>query len=177
MISPALDSPGALNRSCFSTVAGLMSAWKRILASSASKVRSRPPKSCLPGPQAIRYHALSALTKRQRWWVRGSGARPSGLKRGHVYAVLFFLTTGMCCGFLLRRRSRLIRAADRLMAWCVYGLLFFLGVSVGVNETVVSQLGVFGVQGLVLAVGGIVGSVAAVYVLEVWLFRGVGCEE
>jgi len=94
-----------------------------------------------------------------------------------VYAVLFFLTTGMCCGFLLRRRSRLIRAADRLMAWCVYGLLFFLGVSVGVNETVVSQLGVFGVQGLVLAVGGIVGSVAAVYVLEVWLFRGVGCEE
>lgn len=94
-----------------------------------------------------------------------------------MFGILFSLAVGMCCGFVLRRWRRIIRGADRLMAWCVYGLLFFLGISVGVNETVVSQLGTFGVQGLILALGGIAGSVGAVYVLEVWLFRGAGCEE
>ena len=94
-----------------------------------------------------------------------------------MFAILFFLVAGMCCGFLLRRRRRFIRGAEQLMAWCVYGLLFFLGISVGVNETVVSQLGTFGIQGLMLALGGIAGSVGAVYALERSLFRRAGCEE
>ncbi len=91
-----------------------------------------------------------------------------------MFGILFFLAAGMCCGFVLRRRKRRLRSADRLMVWCVYGLLFLLGISVGVNETVVGQLGTFGLQGAVLAVGGVAGSVAVVYLLERRLFRKVG---
>ena len=60
------------------------------------------------------------------------------------------------------------------MVWCVYGLLFLLGISVGVNETVVSQLSTFGFQGAVLAAGGVAGSVAVVSLLERRVFRNIG---
>jgi len=91
-----------------------------------------------------------------------------------MLGILLYLAAGMCCGFVLRRRKQFTRSADRLMIWCVYGLLFFLGISVGGNETVVGQLGTFGLQGTVLAGGGVAGSVAVVCLLERWVFRGVG---
>ena len=90
--------------------------------------------------------------------------------------VLSFLGLGMALGFLLRRRPRLIRLADRLMAWMLYGLLFFLGVSVGVERTVAGQLGSLTVQGLALAVTGIAGSIVATRLLAARFFQpSTGC--
>jgi uncharacterized membrane protein YbjE (DUF340 family) len=91
--------------------------------------------------------------------------------------VLSFLGLGMAFGFLLRRRAGLIRLADRLMAWMLYGLLFFLGVWVSVEQTVVGQLGSLSLQGLALAVTGIAGSILFVRLLAGPSFREAPREE
>jgi len=88
-----------------------------------------------------------------------------------VFLFLCFLGAGMVCGYRLRRRPGLIRLAHRLMAWMLYGLLFFLGVSVGVEQTVAGQLGSLGLQGLALAVTGIAGSILVTRLLCRSLFR------
>lgn len=88
-----------------------------------------------------------------------------------MFLFLCFLGAGMGCGYLLRRRPGLIRLADRLMAWMLYGLLFFLGVSVGVERTVAGQLGSLSLQGLALAVAGIAGSIVATRLLAARFFR------
>ena len=87
-----------------------------------------------------------------------------------MLVVLSFLGLGMALGFVLRTRPRLIRLADRLMAWMLYGLLFFLGVSVGVDRTGAGQLGSLTVQGLALAVTGIAGSIVATRLLAARFF-------
>lgn len=88
-----------------------------------------------------------------------------------MFLVLFFLGLGMVSGFLFRRRTRLIRLADRLMAWMLYGLLFFLGVSLGVDRSGAGQLGSLGLQGLALAGSGIAGSILFTRLLSPQFFR------
>jgi len=89
-----------------------------------------------------------------------------------IVNILVVLVLGMVCGYLVRARQRVVRCADRLMVWTVYALLFFLGVSVGIDQEIVGRLGEFGVQALVLAVGGMAGSVAVTYGLSAWLLQG-----
>lgn len=77
--------------------------------------------------------------------------------------ILSFLIAGIVLGFLLRREQRVLTLSGKVTAWSVYLLLFFLGTSVGVNETVMNILGQLGLQAIVLSGGGIVGSVVVSY--------------
>ena len=76
-------------------------------------------------------------------------------------SILFFLVAGMFLGYLLRSKSAVLAVAEKGMMWSVYLLVFFLGISVGVNQAVVRALGSLGIQALILCLGGIAGSVLA----------------
>ena len=81
-------------------------------------------------------------------------------------SILFFLAAGMILGYLLRSKSAVLAVAEKGMMWSVYFLVFFLGISVGVNQAVVRALGSLGLQALVLSLGGIVGSVLLSWVVS-----------
>jgi uncharacterized membrane protein YbjE (DUF340 family) len=85
--------------------------------------------------------------------------------------ILIVLTAGIILGFLMRKHERMIRTADRIMNWTIYLLLFLLGISVGVNETIISNIHTIGVRALVLTAGAIVGSVIVSYIVSRFLFR------
>ena len=74
-------------------------------------------------------------------------------------SILFFLVAGMFLGYLLRSKSAVLAVAEKGMMWSVYLLVFFLGISVGVNQAVVRALGSLGIQAFILCLGGIAGSV------------------
>jgi len=88
-----------------------------------------------------------------------------------MIVILVVLTAGIILGFLMRNHERMIRTADRIMNGTIYLLLFLLGLSVGANETIISNIHTIGVRALVLTVGAIVGSVIVSYIVSRLFFR------
>lgn len=80
--------------------------------------------------------------------------------------VIVLLVAGIFTGYLLRNRKQLIRISSRLTDAAIFLLLFFLGVSVGMNEQVVSNFRSIGLQAFLLTVLATLGSVGVT-----WLFH------
>lgn len=72
--------------------------------------------------------------------------------------ILIIMAIGILCGFLLRRKDKIIKLVEPMLTWSIYLLLFLIGIGVGINKIVVDQLGVIGVHALVLTLGAVVGS-------------------
>jgi uncharacterized membrane protein YbjE (DUF340 family) len=85
--------------------------------------------------------------------------------------ILLIFAAGILSGIVLRGRSTILKGVSRLTDLAVGFMLFVLGVSIGVNETVVANLSSLGFDGLVLAVGAILGSLLAMVPLAASIFR------
>jgi hypothetical protein len=73
--------------------------------------------------------------------------------------IVGFLLLGIAIGVPLRSLPRIAPVAGRLLTTgTVYALVFLLGASVGANPAVMTNLGAYGVQALVLCLGGVLGS-------------------
>lgn len=85
--------------------------------------------------------------------------------------IIVCLTIGIAAGYLLRKKNRLLSVSSRLASVAIYILLFLLGVSLGVNSNVLSQLPKLGGYALALAVLGILGSIIFAALLYCKLFK------
>ncbi len=95
-----------------------------------------------------------------------------------IVVVLGFLVAGAFVGYLLRaRKKKVLRYADKLMMWTIYLFLFILGLSVGINEEIVRNLGTLGIKALILTLGALVGSAVAAFILYTFWFKEKAHEE
>jgi hypothetical protein len=92
------------------------------------------------------------------------------------FLIIGFLLLGVAFGFLLRRVPRVVPVTARLASGTVYGLVFLLGASVGANPAVMANLGRFGLQALVLCLGGVLGSLILARLVSP-ARSAVSCEE
>lgn len=76
-----------------------------------------------------------------------------------MLTVVIIMTCGMVSGYLLRHRTRLISTAEKLTMWSIYLLLLLLGVAIGVNNQIISNLHTLGLKALIITAGGMIGSV------------------
>jgi uncharacterized membrane protein YbjE (DUF340 family) len=76
-------------------------------------------------------------------------------------SVLLAMAAGIAAGFLFRGRRTLHQFLNPLTAWIVRLLLFLLGFGIGGDASLLSRVPDLGLKGLAIAVGSIVGSVAA----------------
>jgi len=81
------------------------------------------------------------------------------------------MVAGILTGFAINRFPLAIKINDKLISWAIYVLLFLLGISVGLNKTIIQNLDKIGVQALIITVGAISGSVLALWILYRVLFR------
>jgi len=86
-----------------------------------------------------------------------------------IYLIMT-MAAGIAFGFLARRVRRLTHIGKAISV-TIYVMLFFLGVKIGSDEHILSNLSALGLQALVLAVAGVAGSVLAAFVLYRILFR------
>jgi len=91
-----------------------------------------------------------------------------------VLLIMFFLTAGMAAGYFLRKRSGIIKLADKVTTGAVCLLLFLLGLSVGGNEIIINSFAKLGAQALALTAGAVSGSVIISYFVYVYVFGGRG---
>ncbi len=85
--------------------------------------------------------------------------------------VLIALAAGFIVGFVLRHRSEAKALFTHLSDWSIYILLFFMGISVGTNEDIISNIGTIGLQVVIITAGALAGSIGLSYFVYRIFFR------
>jgi len=85
--------------------------------------------------------------------------------------VLGLMSFGIIVGFVLRNKHQVVRAVDPMINMAIYVLLFLLGISVGINETIMDNLDTLGTQSLLLAFGAVGGSVVLAFFTYILFFK------
>ena len=73
------------------------------------------------------------------------------------------MIVGMCIGYLLRERQKLAKHIDTIVSWAIFLLLFLLGVSVGINKTILNNIDSILLTVIILTLGAVFGSVIFAY--------------
>lgn len=84
--------------------------------------------------------------------------------------ILGILVLGVGVGFFLRRHLSL-RILSKGIMWLIYLLLLILGVAVGSNEKIISNLGTIGVKGAAIAIAAVIGSMLMAKLLYHLLYK------
>lgn len=87
--------------------------------------------------------------------------------------ILLIMSAGIFIGFFLRERQRLIFLIEKTTGFSIYLLLFLLGISVGINDTVLSGFGRIGLNSVVIALSSVAGSILLSYIL----YKSAFCRE
>jgi uncharacterized membrane protein YbjE (DUF340 family) len=81
--------------------------------------------------------------------------------------ILILMFSGILLGFIFRRKRVFIQVTEKITGLSIYLLLFLLGMSVGVNDKVISNFASIGIIAITLAFSGIAGSI----ILSVFVYR------
>ncbi len=84
-----------------------------------------------------------------------------------VFGIMIF---GIVAGYFLRRIPN-ITIIGKLITGFIFLLLLFLGISVGKDEMIISNLSTIGVQALIITLAAIMGSVALSWIVYVRFFK------
>ncbi|MBI9069306.1 MAG: LysO family transporter [Salinivirgaceae bacterium] len=76
-----------------------------------------------------------------------------------MLTVILIMTAGMIIGYLFRSKKKLIKISNKSVIWVIFILLFFMGLSVGGNNEIMTNLDTIGFRGLELSLAAVFGSV------------------
>jgi len=88
-----------------------------------------------------------------------------------MFTVLTLMTIGIIIGFTIQDKTKIVKAIDPMISMAIYALLFLLGISVGTNEIIISNLDTLGAQALLLTLGGVMGSVVLAFFTYKFFFK------
>lgn len=90
-----------------------------------------------------------------------------------MVSIFFCIVSGILAGYLLRNRG-CVKYVGTLLSVVIMLLLFFLGVSVGINQQVVNNFASIGIEALILTIGGTVGSLLCAKLIYSMFFKKRG---
>jgi uncharacterized membrane protein YbjE (DUF340 family) len=88
-----------------------------------------------------------------------------------MWLILTFLIIGGLSGFLLRDIRGLNFYSEKITSYLIYFLLFFMGMSVGINPEIMENLYHLGLEALLISLFTITGSVVLAFLLYKITFR------
>jgi len=78
--------------------------------------------------------------------------------------VILLMTIGLILGYVLRKKTKFILFSNKATALIIYMLLFLLGIGVGLNKTIVSNMAKLGLHAILLTFGAVLGSLILAYI-------------
>lgn len=84
------------------------------------------------------------------------------------------LVLGVPVGFLLRKQPLAIRMTDQTLTWSVRMLLLLLGLALGADDHLMSQMDTIGARGIFISLCCVLGSLIGAKLLEPIMNRHVG---
>ena len=91
-----------------------------------------------------------------------------------MFKVLILLIVSAGVGYMLRRNSGLRKALSRTTSVTIFLLLFMFGLSIGSNESILSNIHKDGVKAGAIALLGVAGSIAATTACVKFIYRKGG---
>lgn len=88
-----------------------------------------------------------------------------------MVAVLILMFVGMIFGYFLRNKKNLVKINDKLILYSIFLLLFLLGIAMGNNEQIMSNLDSIGLHALFITIGALLGSVLLAYFVGKIFFK------
>ncbi len=88
-----------------------------------------------------------------------------------MFTVIILMSAGIFTGYLLRNKEFLARHIGIIITWLIYMLLFLLGISVGTNNDIISNLDEIGLDAMLITAGALSGSVIAAWITYRFFFR------
>lgn len=89
-----------------------------------------------------------------------------------MYLVISIMVAGIVVGYFLRERKTITGINSRLTIWMIYLLLFFLGIAIGNNESIMNNLSGLGLTAIAISLSAVAGSLVSAWLLWVFLFKG-----
>lgn len=89
----------------------------------------------------------------------------------YMNEILIVMTLGMIIGYLLRKNEVVFQYVDKIIMGTIFLLLFCLGLSVGLNEKVIANFHLIGLNALLLTSGAIAGSIGISWGVYLLFFR------
>lgn len=87
-----------------------------------------------------------------------------------MFNVLILLSVGILIGYLMRNVG-FLKHIDKSISATVLVMLFVFGLTIGSDTQLVSNIGRFGAQAVVLALAGVTGSLVMSYLVYWLMFR------
>jgi uncharacterized membrane protein YbjE (DUF340 family) len=84
--------------------------------------------------------------------------------------VIAVVLVGACTGFLVREKKDFLKAVTVLVNGAIYVLLLLLGVSVGSNRTIITNLATIGMKAAAISLAAVLGSIAVGFVFQHFSF-------
>lgn len=84
--------------------------------------------------------------------------------------VLLLMTIGFILGYVLKNKTKLILFSNKATTLIIYLLLFLLGIGVGLNKTIVSNMATIGLQAILITFGAVLGSLVLAYITYTLFF-------
>ena len=81
-----------------------------------------------------------------------------------MITVLLLMTIGFIIGYVLRNKTKFILFSNKATTLIIYMLLFLLGIGVGLNKTIVSNMANIGLQAIIITFGAVLGSLILAYI-------------
>lgn len=85
--------------------------------------------------------------------------------------VIIIMTIGIIIGVLLHKKTTFIKVSEKIITYAIWLLLLFLGILVGSNKLIMSNIGTLGIQALLLSLSAVAGSIFLSYFLYKFLFK------
>lgn len=83
------------------------------------------------------------------------------------------LVLGVPVGFLLRRKPLVVKLTDQVLTWSVRILLLLLGLALGADDRLMSQMDTIGARGVFISLCCVLGSLIGARLLEPVMNRHV----
>ena len=88
-----------------------------------------------------------------------------------MFKILIIIILGVGVGFILRQRFSVNKVVSKVIMILIYMLLLILGVVVGANETIISNLGTIGVKAAAISISAVLGSMVMAKILYHFLYK------
>ena len=85
--------------------------------------------------------------------------------------IFAFLLLGGIIGFVFRHKEPFLHVATKATNIIILIMIFFMGLSIGLNKHIVSSLSSLGWQALVLSAGSILGSILLSSIVYIVIFK------
>ena len=87
-----------------------------------------------------------------------------------MFSIIAIMLTGITLGYLFRNKT-FLQNTEKTISLTIFLLLFIMGITIGSNDNLISNLGNFGWQAAIIAFSATCGSVLASWLVMRFFFK------